>query len=45
MNSLNIAPNNKEMILSRLNEQQRAAAINYQGACAVNAAPGAGKSM
>lgn len=34
----------KERILGRLNEQQREAAINYQGPCVVNAAPGAGKT-
>ena len=34
----------KEEILARLNDQQREAAINYQGACAINAAPGSGKT-
>ena len=34
----------KAKILSRLNEQQREAAVNYQGPCIVNAAPGAGKT-
>ena len=34
----------KEQILSQLNEQQRAAAVHYQGACAINAGPGSGKT-
>lgn len=34
----------KERILSRLNEQQRIAAVNYNGACAINAVPGSGKT-
>jgi len=36
--------NKKEQILSRLNEQQKAAVIDYQGACAILACPGAGKT-
>lgn len=34
----------KEEILKKLNPQQREAAINYEGACAIIAAPGSGKT-
>ena len=34
----------KEQILSQLNEQQREAAVHYQGPCAINAGPGSGKT-
>lgn len=44
---MNTAPkekSKKEEILEKLNDQQKTAAINYNGACAIIAAPGSGKT-
>lgn len=42
--SLALASNIKEQILHQLNSQQKEAAVNYQGPCAINAGPGSGKT-
>ena len=47
MNNYNVAEQElsvKERILAGLNEQQKEAALNYEGPCILNAGPGAGKT-